>query len=87
MRPPRGFPGIVQKKTNVTEKNPLACQNESCYLIGASFQWNLRKEIDSMRLKSILLPGLLATAFALAANPLSLPEYEREVKLVFPEKK
>ena len=37
-----------------------------------------------MRLKSILLPGLLATAFALAANPLSLPEYEREVKLVFP---
>lgn len=38
-----------------------------------------------MRMKLSLLTALLTAAFTLAANPLSLPEYEREVKLVFPD--
>lgn len=39
-----------------------------------------------MRLKTVLLPLLSAAAmFSGHANPLSLPEYEREVKLTFPD--
>ena len=37
-----------------------------------------------MRLKFTLLSSLLTATLALSANPLSLPEYEREVKLTFP---